>query len=275
MAETRADFASRAKVWFAAALGLSPLNPCPIKLGQTGVWNDGGVMKVRAANGSDTPLDTSLQVSVFEDFLLDAGATLPKPWGTQDTSAAGTPTLDYVADVHGGEYKLQHANTNEAEAVGLNFGDQLIFDITKDPIFETRLKIDGTSAAVLPSGTRLVAGLASARNATLDSVATNAWFRVEGAGSGRAILWETDDGTTDTDDQATNQSYAEGTYLVLKIDATTLTAVKFYINGALVGTGSIAAATGNVQPFIELQKDSGTGTVKVTIDYIKVCADRT
>lgn len=275
MPDIRADFANRAKVWFAAALGLSSQSACPIKLGQAGVWNDGGVMKVRAANGSDTALDTSLQVCVSEDFLSDAGATLPKPWGTQDTSAAGAPTLDYVADAACGEYKLQHASNSEVETITLYFADQLVFDITKDPIFEARLKIDGTSAAVLPTGTRLVAGLASARNATLDSVATNAWFRVEGAGAGRAILWETDDGTTDTDDQATGVSYAEGTYLVLKIDATTLTAVKFYINGALVGTGSMGAATGNVQPFIELQKGADAGTAKVTIDYVKVCADRT
>lgn len=243
---------------------------CPIPLGESGVWNDGIAIRWRMANGSDTVICGGHVIE--QDFFLDASATLPLPWGKQDTSAAGAPTIDFVADAAGGEYVLQHANTSEAEAIGINFADQLVFDITKKPVFFARLKIDGTAAAVMPAGSRLVAGLASARNATLDSVTTNAWFRVEGAGAGRAILAEADDGTTDSDDQSTGVSYVEGTYLDLVIDCISLAAVKFVINGVLVKTLAISAATGNVQPFIELQKDSGTGTIKVTIDKVRVVA---
>ncbi len=60
MSDVRADFANRGKVWFAAALGLSPLATCPIKLGQSGVWLNGtassSVLKYRQVDGSDVIL---------------------------------------------------------------------------------------------------------------------------------------------------------------------------------------------------------------------------
>jgi len=208
-------------------------------------------------------------IEVFEDFLLKAGATIALPWNIQDTSAAGTPTKDYVSNALGGQFKLQHDNTNEVQNIGLNWNDHLAFDITKKPILEVRLKIDGTAAAAFGNGIeRLVVGFASARNATLNSVTTNAWFRIEGDGSTRKIKYETDDNTTDSALTDSTKTYAEGTFVTLRVDCSDLTAVAFYVNGAKVGTLSMAAATGNVQPFVELQKDSGTGTIAVTIDYI-------
>lgn len=66
MAETRADFANRAKVWFAAALGLSPLATSPIKTGQVGMWNNSGVPKIRQAAGGDvTPGIEVITVPIF------------------------------------------------------------------------------------------------------------------------------------------------------------------------------------------------------------------
>lgn len=53
VADTRADFANRMKVWFAAALGLTPLATCPVKTGQVGVWNNSGTPKIRQAGGGD------------------------------------------------------------------------------------------------------------------------------------------------------------------------------------------------------------------------------
>jgi hypothetical protein len=218
----------------------------------------------------------STAFTLFEDFALAPSGTIPPPWTIQDTSAAGTPTKDYVADAAGGVHHCLMAATNEAEVVGYHHGDQRMIDITKAPIIEFRVKFKGTAAAVFAAGERWVVGLASDYNATFDSTTTLAWFRHEGAGSGRAIVIEGDDGTTDTDDQACvpATSWAEDTFLLLKIDCTTLSAVKFYINGVYVGSVSMPLATGTVQPVALMQKDSGTTTPDIFIDYCDINAGR-
>jgi hypothetical protein len=213
---------------------------------------------------------------VYEDFLLDAGATLPLPWGKQDTSAAGSPTLDFTADGAGGLYVMKLDTTNEVENITLYFADQLVFNIAKNPVFSCRLKIESDvtgAGGLFAAGDMLAVGLASARNATLDSVATHAWFRFEGANHN--ILYEGDDGTTDTDDQDSGVDWAENTFVDLKIDATDLASVKFYVNEAEIGDVAIAAATGNVPPFIQLSKAAAANKDhRVTVDWIDVRAQR-
>lgn len=208
---------------------------------------------------------------VFEHFLPDAGATLPAPWGKQDTSAAGAPVTDYVADADGGNYTLALAADNEVETLTLYHVDQLLFDITKRPVFGCRLKIapDITGGGGLfAAGDKFVFGLASARNATLDSIVTNAWFMATGANLN--IYVESDDGTTDTDDTDTAVDYVADTFIEVWIDieATAPTA-RFCINDSQVKKTSIAAATGNVQPYLEIQKAAAANKDhKVTVDWI-------
>ena len=210
---------------------------------------------------------------VVEDFLADAGATLPKPWDKQDTSAAGTPTLDYVADVVNGQYKLAHDATDELQALTLYWADQLMIDPTKSPIVEFRLKID-FAAATFTADQVVVFGLASARNATLDSIVSNAWFRIEGANLN--ILVEADDGTTDTDDQDSTIDIVDNTFTVFRIDLSNLSAIGFFVNGVAQGGAAVSAPllTGLLQPFVEIQKGAGVDTDAVLIDYVQVIAGR-
>lgn len=209
---------------------------------------------------------------VVEDFLQASSGTLPAPWGTQDTSAAGSPTLDYSDDAAGGQYVLKLAADNEVEAITLYFADQLVFDITKGLIFQARIKIDPDVTGAggdLAAGDIIVCGLASARNATLDNIATHAWFRFEGANHN--ILVESDDGTTDDDDNDTGVDWVDATFVDLAIDCTNLSAIGFYVDGVRVAQTSAAAATGNVQPFIEVTKAAAANLDhRVTIDYIAV-----
>jgi len=220
------------------------------------------------------PADRANYFELFTDFESIAGSALPLWLSKQDTSAAGTVVADFVANAAGGQYKILCDNTNEVQKVGLNGGDHLTFDITKKPILECRLKIQGTSGAALSAVQRFVVGFASARNATLDSITTSAWLRVTGDASTRAVIAEADDNTTDTNAQSTGFSYTDDTFFTVKIDASSLAGVKFYINGALKKTIAMAAATGNVQPFIELQKDSGTATPAFTVDWLRVTGAR-
>lgn len=188
-------------------------------------------------------------------------------WTIADTSAAGAPT--YV-NISGRGAKLTLAANSEAEIVTLYQNDVLPFQLNKIQQVRFVAKVAGIDAV-----TTLTLGVGSARNDTDDSVATNAWFRIEGSASTSAVVVETDDGTTDDDDNATGATLA-ATDKEFVIDFSNgLSDVRFYIDGARVAassTLSLAAASSsqNVQLICQLQKASGTGVASVTLKLAEV-----
>lgn len=186
-------------------------------------------------------------------------------WTIADTSAAGTPTYLCVTE-DGGGAALTLASNSEAENVCLFFNDVLPYDIRMLQCVWWTIKFNAQADAV----TTLVAGVGSARNDTPDSVAVNAWFRVEGSANTSNLVCETDDATTDNDDKASGATLTTG-YKKLLIDFTGgLSDVRFFVDGARVATGttfnmSAVAAGQNVQPILQLQKASGTGVPAVQI----------
>jgi hypothetical protein len=227
-------------------------------------------------------VNPSDHVLLSEDFLLKAGATLTLPWDKQDTSAAGAPVLDFVDNAVGGEYQLTFDATNEVQNLTLYWADKKTIDIFQGCIMEARVKVNFSDASgKFTANSRFVCGLASNRNATLDNIVTNAWFRVDGIDG---ILYvESDDGTTDNDDKTTGESFPDNGYRWLRIDARNLAAVDFWVkSGAApttpwrrVKTLSMAAivASTPVQPFIEMQKNSAD-TDDMRVDYVKVWMKR-
>jgi hypothetical protein len=208
----------------------------------------------------------SEQFEIFDDF---SDITDGNTWVKQDTSAVGAPTWALVSNTHGGEFAMTLAADAEAESLTLYMGDQKIFQANKKPIFEARIKVSTIGAAQ-----RVVFGFAGDRNATLDNIAQNAWFRLE---ANMNILVETDDGATDNDDNDTTADATNGTYAVYQVDLSDLSDVKFRVDGVSRApeTMSLAAlTTETLQPFIEIQKDSGTSTPSITIDWIRITADR-
>ena len=117
-------------------------------------------------------------------------------WGIPKQKPALVAGL--IDDAVNGVMGLGLDNTDEVQIAAMHFGDNLCLSMAQGLVFETRLAFH-----VLPTtGTETVQavfGLASAHNTTLDSIATNAWFRVESAAN-TALLWETDNGDTDDDD---------------------------------------------------------------------------
>ena len=197
---------------------------------------------------------------LFEDFLGSAGADLPSPWAVHDTSAAGSPTTDYVSAGAGGLFRLANDAQSEAQNLAL--------------YMEARIRLN-TAGAAFTADQRLVVGLAAARNATLDSNASHVWFRIEGANLN--ILIEGDDGVTDTNDTDTGIDYVDNEFLVLGIDMTTLSAVKFYVDGVEVATTidvSALLSDDGLQPYIEMQRDAGTEVETLDIDYVFVRSGR-
>ena len=217
------------------------------------------------------------KVQIFSDFIgsgalpLDsAGSDASPGFVNHDTSSAGAPTFSHQSMANG-VYRMKFSNTDEAQALGLYLGDECCIPPTAKAVFETRLAITGTFSA----DDRICIGLASARNATLDSVADHVWFRMEGANNN--ILIEGDDGTNDNDDNDTTVDWTSGVMMVLKIDMSDLTNVLFFIDDELVKLSggekidvSNMAGSDLLQPFIEIQKDAGTVEHQVDVDYISV-----
>lgn len=204
----------------------------------------------------------------FVDYFNRAQALTTTPgqngWTVKDTSSAGTPTY-LVASGDGGGMKLTLVSTSEAEIVTMYHNDVLNFDLANIDYVEMIAKVGGIDAV-----TTLTMGVAAAQNDTDDSVVTNAWFRMEGSASTSNLVVETDDAVTDNDDKATGTTLSS-TYKTLRIDFTNgLADVRFYVDGERVAGSTTFDMSGltaglNVQPFVQLQKASGTGVPTVTI----------
>ena len=207
-------------------------------------------------------------VRTFIDNFDRAQALTTTPgmngWTIADTSSGGTPTYLCITE-DGGAMKLTCVNTSEAEIITMYQNDILIYDVAMLQNVWWIAKVAG-----IDSVTTLTMGVGSARNDTDDSVATNAWFRMEGSVSTTLVVAETDDAVTDNDDKATGASLST-TYKKFLIDFTNgLTDVRFYIDGARVASATTFNMSGladglNVQPIVQIQKASGTGVPSVTL----------
>jgi hypothetical protein len=208
-------------------------------------------------------------VRCFED-IFDRSQVLTTTsgmngWAIADTSSAGTPTY---TTVNGGGLTATLASTSEVENVCIYQKDILTFDINELQFIEMLVKVGSISSA-----TSLAFGLAGARSDTLDSVAQNCWFRMEGGTSTSNVVVETDDGTTDNDDVATGATLST-TLKLFRIEFFAgVSDIRFFIDNARVASGttfSMSAYTGALQPFIQLQKTAATSTPSVTIAKVKI-----
>jgi hypothetical protein len=185
-------------------------------------------------------------------------------WTIKDTSSAGAPTYLCVTE-DGGAAVLTLAADSEAEVVTLYNNDVLVYDVRQLQHIWWIAKVSG-----IDSATTLTFGVGSAQNDTADSVATNAWFRMQGSASTSAVVVETDDAVTDLDDKATGTTLA-AVYKKFLIDFTNgLADVRFFIDGARVAQTTTFDMSGltaglNVQPFVQLQKASGTGVPSISL----------
>jgi len=213
----------------------------------------------------------------FEEDFLGLSALVEQtgsPGIWEDVSVASA-VVGILADENGGAFELEAAATSEAEDGVLYFGDQLNFDIDKLQIFECRLKIATPGTTVTT-----VWGMASNHDLDKDTITEHAWFRSEAS---LTLLTETDDGTNDNDDKDTTKELTTDVYAWFKIDFTNTASVKFFYREEgvttylAVNTGTtfdMSNYSGNLQPYFSIDKPSGTGTGKVTIDYVRILCER-
>jgi hypothetical protein len=211
----------------------------------------------------------------YDDFngAVATFATSADPataWLVDDVSVTGTPVYTKGTS----EATLTLNNDSAEVIVALHFNDALDFDIDDIQRVTMRVKI---GAATFTSGSILCFGVGSARNDTANSVAANAWFRMEGANSTTLVYAESDDGTRDVDDISTGVTLGT-TYKDFVIDFTGgKSNVKFYIDGVRVCTTQtfdMSAYTAGLQPIIQLQKAANTNVDSVVIDYIEIVSKR-
>lgn len=184
-----------------------------------------------------------------------------------------------IASVSGGPIALALDATSEVQNACLYMGDILPFDI--DNII--RAWFVAKLTASLGASVMTAFGLATARNDALDSVASHAWFRVEGNNN---VLCETDDAVTDTDDKATGLTL-EASYRKFVIDFSEgqnvrslpslaqggTSDVRFHMSnarGALVPVArstrfDMSGFTSNLQLLAQIQKTSGTAVGTLSI----------
>ena len=122
------------------------------------------------------------------------------------------------------------------------------------------------------SAARLLAG---DKNAVADSVAESIWFKVDGNG---VVVVENDDTSNTNDDVSTGTTLTAGTYAIFRIDCTTITDCKFYINGEGVAIGTTFnmsnVAALKLQPYFHIAKASGAGLGVLDVDYVRVWQNR-
>lgn len=217
---------------------------------------------------------------VFHEHFL--GAYLEKYVANENTTARWKTTettgaVALVANAVNGIASAAITNADSAQVAALHFGDQLCFSLKQGLIWEARLALH-TLPTTGTETVQAVWGLASAHNTDLDAVATNVWFRVESAAQ-TALLWETDDGNTDDDDNAAGVTMVADAYKIYRIDCRDLVnGVKFYVDGALVGTSgdfltNLTDAEAKVQPYFNVSKAkavANTGTGEIYLDYVTV-----
>lgn len=203
---------------------------------------------------------------VFVDHFL--GDSIDTRW---NSTTQGTPTAATIRDEKNGVLALALASTSEAETNEQNWNDLLQLDTTSGLVMEVAFKFSGAIAA----NERAVIGFGSARNNTYDSVARNAWFRVDAA---MDLLTESDDGTTDTDDKDSTQNLTANNYHYGRIEMLGPNDVRFYAGSSVptrINSGTtFKIGSTLVQPIISIQKASGASTPRLDVDYINIHARR-
>jgi hypothetical protein len=212
-------------------------------------------------------------VEFIDDFLGTVVATTAagvKGWTFKGTGAEVTPVV--LANQSTGVIQFGHDVTNEKQEAGIYLGDSLNFNLDKGVIFEARTCIHTTGTLQAEYYFGIANAYVEGPIAEADAGPTiHALFNYDAA---LTPTIHTDDAVTDNNAIATGVTSVADTYAVFRIDASVLTSVKFYINGARVGAATTFDMTNGtdvvVQPFIMAHKETSAGLGIYYLDYVKM-----
>jgi len=218
---------------------------------------------------------TTFPISLIDDFIkcslvipVAGAAESGCPWVVHDLNGA---TEAILPDVSAGMFQIEITNAVEAQEGVLYQDDNRSWDITHNPIFETKLSVNTlpTDQVEMQWGfgdDYVVAGF--------DALSFFIGFDVDGSG---ALNVRKNDGVTD---QTVSTGLTLGTgFYIFRIDCTDLTDIKFYVDGIQVcaGTAFPFTATGAdaiLQPYLVAYKAGGNGIGILISDYIKIWVNR-
>ena len=208
---------------------------------------------------------------MFKEDFLGKDTIPPERFTYIDVSSAGNTTPIIAADVANGVLRLPLDSTSEAQESGVYWNDQRPLVLNQGLVCEMGISLQ-TLPTLLGIG---VWGLAGNKNAVADTVAESIWFRVDGSG---AITVESDDTANEQAVISTGVTFTAGQKKIFRIDCTTITDIKFYIDGVNVAAGTTfnmsTVPTLALQPYIHLAKASGAGLGVIDVDFIRLWQHR-
>jgi hypothetical protein len=242
-------------------------------------WQNSGRQVFSDATSYETL--TALYPCQFHDDFTGGDIVIPAAtseesgckWSKLITTTLGSPTVAGVANIQNGIVAAAiDGGQDEEEGACLYMSDQLTFSIAQGLIFEARVKlkilptIDGADSAVASWG--LWGAWAAASN-----------YRVgfEAIASG-AVNCESDDTSADTS-ASSGITVTTADWKIYRIDCTTQTDIKFFIDGVRVASGttfSNAAAGANalMQPYFGVYKPDGEAVGTIQVDYVSLWQNR-
>ena len=190
-------------------------------------------------------------------------------WNTVDVGSGSTQAI--VADDD--KFLLHIPVLSGACDSVLYQNDNKTFDVGNELVLEA-----GVTLAVAPgTGVCVVFGMAGNHNLDKDSVTEAAWFRLDAS---LALKVETDDTTNNNDDIDTGITLVAGVKHIYRIDFSTLSDVKFFVDGNRVAYGTtfdmsnLSASEAKMQPYFSLDKATGSGLGDMNIEYVKIFSNR-
>jgi hypothetical protein len=209
----------------------------------------------------------------FEEDFLGQSIDATIRWTLKDTAGGSEAVVD---DGNGGICVLSLSATDEKQEAGIYAGDMRNWTLNQGLCFEARIK-----PAVLPTDqAEIYFGLAGdyveGPIAEDDAgPAEHIFFCFDGSG---VLKIFTDDTTDDNNGVTTGTTLTASDWAIVRIDCSTITDVKFYVNGSRVATGTTfdmsTVAALRLQPFFMVHKETGTGVGTLHIDFVRMWMKR-
>ena len=185
---------SRNLVVQAGSLNLAAQDVCQIPLTQAGLWNNNGVVKLRAVDGTDKVIGDTAGLPVFSALVKTAGALANSPVyanGTAGVGATLTSTGNHAIGTVGGvaitvvgtiiQVDNQASTFQNGLYVATTIGGSVPYVLTRLPGFDTADSMIQGSLVSVQQGT--YAGLLYTMTAAVTTVGTDAvTFALESSG---------------------------------------------------------------------------------------------
>ena len=220
-------------------------------------------------SGTYETVNVHAPAKFLEEFVgtatLSAGNTI---WTELDVAGGD---IARIADGENGVMSCVLTGAVEAQDATLHWGDERGINVKDGAIIEMRARFP-----VLPTlNAEIVCGVAGVHDLDNDTILESLWFKLDAATTASLLVAESNDTTNDNDDISTGVTVTTTPYYILRIDTTTNTDCKFYVNGANVGTGTtfdisnLTDAEGIMQPYLSVDKPAEAAEGSMYIDYFR------